>query len=267
MPVTSTGLAVKRAVAESQMRLPCHGRNRDAEPDPFRPGLRRCVCARGRGGPGCAADLGDAFGEVSWEVNEEGKPIFEGSWRAGEPDGEGHIAGPGLLMPGTFTIGSRYLFDDHQSIALGGSENVQSGIEITVPSGTFKDCVRLREQGLQRLKDITGKIWCPGVGLAYDTSDGNLIASNALPASNPASDVSSIGTFRNRPLSYNPPVAKVSGAQATKIALGAFEGTPTKLSIERKKGKNVYVVEVTTKDKEEKDVFVDIESGQVVGVD
>jgi Peptidase propeptide and YPEB domain len=208
-----------------------------------------------------------AFGEVSWEIDEEGHPIFEGSWRAGEPDGEGHIAGPGLLMPSTFTIGSRYLFDDHQSIALGGSENVQSGIEITVPSGTFKDCVRVREQSLSDIKDITDKIWCPGVGLAYDTSDGNLIASNALPASNPASDVSSIGTFRNRPLSYNPPVAKVSGEQATKIALGVFEGKPTKLSIERKKGKNVYVVEVTTKDREEKDVFVDIESGQVVGTD
>ena len=29
-----------------------------------------------------------AFGEVSWEI-EEGKPIFGGSWRAGEPDGDG----------------------------------------------------------------------------------------------------------------------------------------------------------------------------------
>lgn len=208
-----------------------------------------------------------AFGEVSWEINDEGKPIFEGSWRAGEPDGEGHIAGPGLLMPGTFTIGSRYLFDDHQSIALGGSENVQTGIEITVPSGTFQHCVRVREQSLSNLKDITDKIWCPGVGLVYDTSDGNLIASNALPNSNPASDVSSIGSFRNRALSYNPPVAKVSGEQATQIALKVFQGTPTKLSIERKQGKNVYVVEVTTKDKEEKDVFVDIESGNVVGTD
>jgi hypothetical protein len=208
-----------------------------------------------------------AFGEVSWEINEEGKPIFEGSWRAGEPDGEGHIAGPGLLMPSTFTIGSRYLFDDHQSIALGGSENIQTGIEITVPSGTFRNCVEVREQSLMNLKDITDKIWCPGIGLAYDTSDGSLTASNALPASNPASDVSSIGTFRNRPLNYQPPVAKVSGEQATQIALQVFKGTPTKLSIERKKGKNVYVVEVTTKDKEEKDVFVDIESGEVVGTD
>jgi hypothetical protein len=208
-----------------------------------------------------------AFGEVSWEINEEGKPIFEGSWRAGEPDGEGHSAGPGLLMPSTFTLGSRYLFDDHQSIALGGAENVQTGIEITVQSGTFQNCVRVREQSLMNLKDITDKIWCPGVGLAYDTSDGSLLSSNALPASNPASDVSSIGSFRSRPLSYNPPVAKVSGEQATQIALKVFEGMPTKLSIERKKGKNVYVVEVTTKDKEEKDVFVDIESGEVVGTD
>ena len=40
---------------------------------------------------------------------------------------------------------------------------------------------------------------------------------------------------------------------------------PTELSIESKNGKNIYVVEVTMKDKEEKDVFVDIESGQVVG--
>jgi hypothetical protein len=67
-------------------------------------------------------------------------------------------------------------------------------------------------------------------------------------------------------------VAKVSGEQTTQIALQVFKGTPTKhlvtptkLSIERKKGKNVYVVEVTTKDKEEKDVFADIESGEFVG--
>jgi len=203
---------------------------------------------------------------VSWEINEEGKPIFEGSWRAGEVDGDG-IAEPGLLMPGTFTLGSRYLFDGHQSIAFGGSENMESGIEITVPAGTFKNCVKVREQGLQDFNDITDKIWCPIVGVVYDTSDGKLIASNALPASNPASNVSSVGSFLNRPLNYTPPVAKVSGEQATQIALKVFEGTPTKLTIERKRGKNVYVVEIMTKNKVEKDVFVDIESGDVVGTD
>ena len=55
-----------------------------------------------------------AFGEVSWEINEEGKPIFEGTWRAGELDGDG-VAEPGLLMPGTFTVGGRYIFDGSQN--------------------------------------------------------------------------------------------------------------------------------------------------------
>lgn len=207
-----------------------------------------------------------AFGEVSWEINEEGKPVFAGTWRAGDPDGDG-VAEPGVLMPGTFTIGGRYLFDGSQSGAYGGAENMEAGIEITVPAGTFKNCVRVREQSLLDLKDITDKIWCPGVGLVLDTSDGKLIASNALPKGNPASDVSSVGTLRDKPLKYTPPVAKVTGAQATKIALERVPGKVTDVKIERKRGKNVYVVEIQTPDRGERDVFVDIESGAIVGTD
>ncbi len=207
-----------------------------------------------------------AFGEVSWEINQEGKPVFGGTWRAGDPDGQG-LAGPGLLMPGTFTIGGRYLFDGSKSAAYGGAENMEAGIEITVPAGTFKDCVRVREQGLKDLKDITDKIWCPIVGLVHDTSDGKLIVSNALPKDNPASDVSSVGKLRDKPLKYTPPVAKVSSTEATTIALARIPGKATDVTIERKKGKNVYVIEIQTKDQGEKDVFVDIESGEIVGTD
>ena len=103
-----------------------------------------------------------AFGEMSWEI-EEGKPIFAGTWRAGELDGDG-VAEPGLLMPGTFTIGGRYIFDGSQSQAYGGSENMKPASKSTVPAGTFKGCVRIREQGLINLKDITDKVWCPDVG-------------------------------------------------------------------------------------------------------
>jgi uncharacterized membrane protein YkoI len=207
-----------------------------------------------------------SFGEVSWEINEEGKPIFEGTWRAGELDGDG-VAEPGLLMPGTFTVGGRYIFDGSQSTAYGGSENMEAGIEITVPAGTFKGCVRVREQGLVKLSDITDKIWCPVVGVVLDTSDGKLIVSAALPKDNPASDVSSVGKLREKPLKYTPPVAKVSGDQATKIALAEIPGKATSVKIERKKGKNVYVVEIQTPKDGEKDVFVDIESGKIVGTD
>ena len=207
-----------------------------------------------------------SFGEVSWEI-EDGKPVFGGSWRAGEPDGDG-LAEPGLLMPGTFTIGGRYIFDGSQSIAFGGSENVEAGIEITVPAGTFKNCVRVREQNLRDLKDITDKIWCPGgAGVVFDTSDGKLIASNALPKDNPASDVSSVGKLLAKALKYTPPVAKVSMAEAQKVALQRIPGKVTDVTVERKRGKNVYVVEIQTPKDGEKDVFVDIESGEIVGID
>jgi hypothetical protein len=206
-----------------------------------------------------------SFGQVSWEINKEGKPIFAGTWRAGDPDGDG-VAEPGLLMPGTFTIGDRYIVAGSKSTAYGGSENMEAGIEITIPAGTFKGCVRVREQGLINPREITDKVWCPGVGVVSDTSDGNLVVSNALPANNPASDVSSIGKLRDKPLRQKSPVAKISAAEATKIALERMPGKATDVKIERKLGKNVYVVEIQTP-RGEKDVFVDIESGKIVGTD
>ena len=61
--------------------------------------------------------------------------------------------------------------------------------------------------------------------------------------------------------------AKITEAQATKIALEQIPGKVTDVKIERKRGKNVYVVEIQTPDGGEKDVFVDIESGKIVGTD
>jgi uncharacterized membrane protein YkoI len=64
-----------------------------------------------------------------------------------------------------------------------------------------------------------------------------------------------------------PPVAKISEEQATKIALERIPGKVTDVKIERKRGKNVYVVEIQTPNEGEKDVFVDIVTGQIVGTD
>jgi uncharacterized membrane protein YkoI len=61
-------------------------------------------------------------------------------------------------------------------------------------------------------------------------------------------------------------VAKISKEQATKIALQMMPGKVTSVVIERKRGKNVYVVEIQTR-RGEKDVFVDIETGKIVGTE
>lgn len=206
-----------------------------------------------------------SLGELSWEIDDDGNKVFEGTWRAGELDGGG-VADVGLLMAGTFNLGARYIYDGSESESLGGSENMESGITIKTPAGTFKNCVRVREQNITDLTDVTDKVWCPGVGLAFDTSDGKLVASDILPGT----DMSSFGKFHlaeNKP-QFPEPVAKITGAQATEIALAVMPGTATSVSIERKRRMNVYVIEILEKGSgAEVDVFVDIETGEVVGTD
>ena len=64
------------------------------------------------------------------------------------------------------------------------------------------------------------------------------------------------------------PVAKISGDKATEIALKEVPGQVTSLEIERKLGKNVYVVEIIEKSSgEEVDVLVDMETGKVLGTE
>jgi len=63
------------------------------------------------------------------------------------------------------------------------------------------------------------------------------------------------------------PEAKITPEQASKIALEKIPGNVTDVTIERKRGKNVYVVEIQTENDGEKDVFVDIKTGRVVGTD
>jgi Peptidase propeptide and YPEB domain len=207
-----------------------------------------------------------SFGEVTWKIGEDGKPSFAGTWRAGDPDGDG-VTEPGLLMPGAFKVGERYIFAGSRSTAYGGAENMEDSLQITVPAGTFKGCVRVREQGLIDLKDINDKGWCPEVGIVSDTSDGKLVVSNALPSSNPASNASSIGKAPSKPAKQkSAAAAKISAEDAKKIALQRVSGKVTDVTIERKKGKNVYVVEIQT-GSSEVDVLVDTETGKILGTE
>jgi uncharacterized membrane protein YkoI len=63
------------------------------------------------------------------------------------------------------------------------------------------------------------------------------------------------------------PAAKITEEQAKKIALERIPGKVTDVAIEKKGGKNVYVIEIQSPEQGEKDVFVDIETGRIVGTD
>ena len=60
--------------------------------------------------------------------------------------------------------------------------------------------------------------------------------------------------------------AKITAEQATKIALERIPGKVTSVVMERKQGKMVYTVEIQTP-AGEKDVFVDVQTGRIVGTD
>ena len=64
-----------------------------------------------------------------------------------------------------------------------------------------------------------------------------------------------------------PAGAKITSDQASAIALKAIPGKVTGVTIEKKLGKNVYVVEIMSQTQGEKDVFVDLVSGKVIGTD
>ena len=84
---------------------------------------------------------------------------------------------------------------------------------------------------------------------------------------------STTGTFAGNETKPEPAAAKaapgkISQQQATQAALQALPGKVTDITIERKLGKNVYVVEVVAdKDGEETDVLVDMDSGLVLGME
>ena len=64
------------------------------------------------------------------------------------------------------------------------------------------------------------------------------------------------------------PSAKISREQAVKAALAAVPGKVTDTGIEKKRGKNVWVIEIVAdKDGAEIDVLVDLDSGKVIGMD
>ena len=64
-----------------------------------------------------------------------------------------------------------------------------------------------------------------------------------------------------------PAGAKITSEQASAIALKAIPGKVTSVTIEKKLGKNVYVVEIMSETQGETDVFVDLVSGKVIGTD
>jgi hypothetical protein len=87
----------------------------------------------------------------------------EGSWRAGE---NGAVAG--LIMPGTFLLGSRYFQEQAPDVAMDRAEHVSIGLTVETSTGTFEDCVEVVETTPLEPGSESIKRYCPGIGLVVD---------------------------------------------------------------------------------------------------
>lgn len=108
-------------------------------------------------------DCPDGFDESDVCTGDES---MAGSWEAGVNN-----ARPGLIMPGTFLLGSKYF----QEIALidkavDRAEHVAMGLDVEVPAGNWSDCVQVIDTNpaVGECEDEDAKTYCPGIGKVID---------------------------------------------------------------------------------------------------
>jgi len=105
------------------------------------------------------------FGEEV-DIYEDGVIVSHaGAWRAGK-DG----ARPGIIMPGTFLLGSRYFQERAPGVAMDRAEHVQMGLTLTTPAGTFKECVEIVETTPLEPGSESIKRYCAELGLVVDNN-------------------------------------------------------------------------------------------------
>lgn len=113
------------------------------------------------------------FGEDVDIFHPDGSVTHDGAWRTGQPDADG-LAAPGIIMPGTFLLGSRYFQELADGIALDRAEHTEMGLTMNTEAGNFTNCVRVVETTPLERRSESIKVYCPGVGLVVD-SDVELV--------------------------------------------------------------------------------------------
>ncbi len=103
------------------------------------------------------------FGEDVDNYEDGEVANHDGGWRAGV-----NGAAPGLIMPGTFLLGSRYFQEIAPGVALDRAENVKMGLTVDVPAGHFTNAVKVVETSPLEPNSQSIKLYAPGVGLIVD---------------------------------------------------------------------------------------------------
>ncbi len=96
---------------------------------------------------------------------EDGEVVSnDGSWIVGQGG-----ALPGVIMPGTFLLGSRYSQEVAPGVAEDRAEHEAMGLEVETAAGVFSGCVGVLDTNpLDPTSEGDEKVYCPEVGLTVD---------------------------------------------------------------------------------------------------
>ncbi len=101
------------------------------------------------------------FGEEVDNYNAAGVLInHNGSWEAGV-DG----ALPGIMMAATPDTGHYYRQQYYFNLAEDEAEVMEAGLALTIPWGTFGDCIKIKEWSALEPEALEYKFYAPGIGL------------------------------------------------------------------------------------------------------
>jgi len=193
------------------------------------------------------------FGEDSKAVAAGKVTSTHGSWAAGV-DG----AKPGIIMKAKPAVGDVHYQEYYKGEAEDKGEVVSIGETVTVPFGTFADCLKTRDFTPLEPEVNEFKYYCPDVGfVTLEEEEGERlelleVSTTQLKIMQPTETL----------------VITLSEDEAKRIALERVPGVVTDVEIEDKMGHAAYVVEVRpTGSVVETDVIIDVEDGTVLGVE
>jgi hypothetical protein len=101
---------------------------------------------------------------------EDGRIVdHDGSWRAGERG-----ALPGILMPASPAVGAEFEQERAPGIAEDRSTVLETGLTVTVPAGTFSNCIKTED--VNPLDDaVENKWYCADVGLVKEQGEDEVL--------------------------------------------------------------------------------------------
>lgn len=202
----------------------------------------------------------DKYGNV-WYFGEDSKEIVNGkiastagSWVAGFYD-----AKPGIVMKANPQIGNSYRQEYYRGVAEDMGDVVALGAKVRVKYGSFENCLQTRDWNPLEPGAGEYKYYCPEAGnvvLEAGIGDGE--------------QVQLVDVRKGSTKIIDEPVEElkpgITEQEAITIAQNAVIGKVTDIVIEEKLGKAAYVVEIDANGVET-DVIIDIETGNVLGIE